>query len=749
MPDDADVLDQEIEDDDPEPERDRDIAGRMGSSCRKRLAEIWEDVRKGWQDQAERSNRQNDYWNIYNCRFGPEQFYNGNAQIYVPIVRNAIDARATRFVNQLFPANGRYVEAVSSDGSMPHAIVAILDHYIQKQKLKTEVFKALCRNGDVEGQYNLIVDWREIRRQVVSRETRGLRVRPGPGMPPIELPGEDVEDIAVDDIVDGYPGVEVLHDSDVLVLPATASSVDEALNSGGAVAIVRRWSKGKIKKLIADGDIRELDGERLLKEMSKAADDQMTNRHDASKELNEAVGIKAKGGHALVWETWAMLPLSKDGGYAEKGEPRLCRFYLGASTTVIGCKRNPYWNDLCPLLSAPVQKIAGVFKGEPLVAPIASMQYEANDAANKGADSATYSMLPIVAKDPEAGNGPFILNMAAIWEVDPNKVKFMEFPKLWQDAMAQVAAYKQEILQALSVSPAMMPQQTGRAGAKRNQAEIAMEQQVELLSTAEATSVLEENIATPLMGWFVDLDYQYRDADMTVRAFGEMGLRAAMEKVPPLQSRNRYLFRWWGVEQARNAAQIQQQLAFINIARGLRQDLVQEGYSLRLGPVIEVAAQAAFGARIAPLVLRDMREELSVAPDLENSLLADGYDLQVHPLDPDAEHLKLHQQAMTETGDPHGTIRVHMQRHVHAMQMKTQAQAQAQMKQMLAQQGAPGVPGAAGQPGVAGTPQPGRGGAPPRMGAQPAGPRMMKAPVGAIRPDAMPAAGAVGMPRRM
>ena len=52
-----------------------------------------------------------------------------------------------------------------------------------------------------------------------------------------------------------------------------------------------------------------------------------------------------------------------------------------------------------------------------------------------------------------------------------------------------------------------------------------------------------------------------------------------------------------------------------------------------------------------------------------------------------------------------------------------------------------------GQGGAPG-PRPSRSGAPPRIGAMPAGPRLATAPPGAIRPDAMPAAGAVPFPRR-
>ena len=76
----------------------------------------------------------------------------------------------------------------------------------------------------------------------------------------------------------------------------------------------------------------------------------------------------------------------------------------------------------------------------------------------------------------------------------------------------------------------MMPNSSGRPGAKRNQAEIAQEQQVDILTTADAVTTLEEGILTPLMQRFAQYDHQFRDAPMTIRMFGEMGERAVMQR---------------------------------------------------------------------------------------------------------------------------------------------------------------------------------------------------------------------------
>jgi hypothetical protein len=62
-----------------------------------------------------------------------------SASTCVPLVKDAVDARKTRFANQVFPPSGRYVDAISEDGTEPFATLSLLDHYVRKAKVRTEV----------------------------------------------------------------------------------------------------------------------------------------------------------------------------------------------------------------------------------------------------------------------------------------------------------------------------------------------------------------------------------------------------------------------------------------------------------------------------------------------------------------------------------------------------------------------------------------------------------------------------------
>ena len=133
------------------------------------LLDIYKDIEKGFQEQADRSDDNMDYWDCYNNVLNGNQFYEGNSRIFVPIVNNAVGARKTRFVNQMFPMSGRYVEATTEDGNLPQTEMALLEHYVRTAKLRTQVAPALVKSGDIEGQYTIQVTWRESERHVVRR----------------------------------------------------------------------------------------------------------------------------------------------------------------------------------------------------------------------------------------------------------------------------------------------------------------------------------------------------------------------------------------------------------------------------------------------------------------------------------------------------------------------------------------------------------------------------------------------------
>lgn len=681
--------------------RSRELLDEKG--VKDALMSLYKGVEKGYDDQINRTNEILSNWELYNSELTAKQFYNGNSKIFIPLVHDAVNARVIRFTNQLFPQSGKNVGVTTEDGVIPHALLALLNHYVKKTRLRTSIVPALIRNGDIEGQYTIYCNWRKTERSVVWRTTKAPELEEG-----VEDPDEEIEDIEEEEIVHDCPTVEVISDADFLVLPATASSLEQALDEGGSVTIIRRWTQARIEKLIAADEIDEEQGKGLLKQMG---DNPKDNKRDTAKEMVDAAGIKSdgRGKHALVYETWHKLFI--------EGKQRICRTYFAGRDQILSCRRNPFWADKLPIISEPVEKVAGSFKGRAKISMVADMQIQANDAINEAMDSAAYALMPIVMTDPEKNPrvGSMILSLAAIWEADPNSTKFAKMPVLWKDGLEIVAFAKSQIFQTLTVNPSQLTQAAGKK--KLNQAEIAQEQQVDVLTTADAATVMEEGVLSPMLARWVEMDHQFRDEDITVEQYGVMGVRAKMERIKPIQFNRRWQFEWMGVKGARNAQMLQQKIAGLNVLRGIPPQLY-EGHKLNLVPLITQMVEDMFGPELAPLIFEDMRSQLSQDPEQENELMLQGLDMPVHPLDNHQEHMQAHIRAMQEGGDASGALRVHLMKHQQMLAQATAAEAQKA-------QGGVGAPGGAG-PGVAGQPRP---------GAVPMAPRGGQAPPGAIHAD--------------
>lgn len=690
----------------PEAEAKLDRADQLAEKedIREALLDVFKDIEKGFDQQAERSDDNMDWWDVYNCNLGNNQFYNGNSKIFVPIVYNAVNARKTRFVNQLFPSNGRYVEVTTEDGTLPQTEMALLEHYIRQGKLRTRVAPALAKNADIEGQMTVQCSWEEHRRHVVYKVRK-----PPEGEDGAPEDDEEIEDIKEETIVSGHPHVEVIADSDLLVLPATANSTDQALEVGGSVTTICRWSKAKLKKMIKSGEMDTAAAEDMLEEMSRVDDQQ---KPDKSKEMVDAAGVKGdgRGKFALIYRTWVMLTI--------EGERRICLCYYGGRDRVLSCKRNPYWSDRIDIISAPSDKVDGSFKGVSRVKFVADLQYQANDACNEGMDSAAYALMPIVMTDPEKNpkTGSMVLALAAVWETSPIDTQFAKFPALWKDALEIIANCQATIFQTLSVNPAQITQANNPKSKKPNQAEIANEQQIDILTTTDFVTVMEDEILSPVVSFMMELDHQYRDKELTVREYGETGMLANMLPIPPLSMNKLYQFRWYGVEQARNAQMLQQQIGGLNTIMKVPPQMYQ-GYTFTAGPVLSQMVENLFGPRLAPLTFKDMRRELSFEPQEEDKVLAEGFTTPVHPQDDHMKHVQDHVQVAKAMGDPHGVFKVHIMAHMQALQAQQAASAP---------MGGPQPQGGAGGAGSG-----------PRAGASPGQPRPAQQPPGAIHADRM------------
>ncbi|PWT78228.1 MAG: hypothetical protein C5B60_01570 [Chloroflexi bacterium] len=656
----------------PEPsDRGENLAKRKAT--RDEILKLYTEIQKSFEASQDRVTEIEANWKMFTCNLTHNQLYNGRNELYFPVIYSAVNARATRFLNQLFPKSDRHVECVTLDGTLPRAAIAVCEHYIGTTNLR-QLMGSLCVAGDLEGQYNIYVSWVESSRYPIMRVLRGVDVE--------GFESEQVEDILEEEEMLGGPHVEVLSDADVNIWPITNDSVDGALATGGAVTIIRRWSKAKIRQLRDEGEIDDKIADEVLEDMDKVENGVY---RFIGKSLANSAGIKkgSEGTWLLVYEIWTELEIDKD-------EKRLCQIYMASKSRILMARRNPLWSDKCPLLSVPVEKMPGVAKGVAPVSQVAKLQYYATDVLNETADSATYSLVPIIFRDPASNTAPLTLAPGAVWDVAPSMVQFAQFPPLYQEGLDLLENIKQQIMQVLSVNPAAITQLTSRK--KMNQAEVAQEQQIDILTTADAVTVLEDGILSPLVSLFMDLDYQYREKDLTVRQFGQTGIGANLEKVSPLESGSKYSFRWSGVEVSRSQQQQQQKIAALNILKSIPPQ-AYPGYTLNVEPIIMDIVESVYGPQQGRLVFKDLRSQISIDPEKENALMDMGHSPFVHPMDDHQEHIASHQQSMQLDGDPSRLKMVHIQEHVLAMSQMAQAQQQA-MQPQGEQQGPGARPGA-------------------------------------------------------
>jgi hypothetical protein len=581
--------------------RSADLSKR--AKIREKLGDVYKAAEEAFRDQTRRSSDIDEYWDIYSCVLGGNQAYHGDNSLYVPSVLNAIEARVTRFANQIFPTSGRHVECISTDSSSPRAITSLVEHYIRKSQLRL-LIPSLLVCGDIEGHYWLYTYWNNSSRHIV-RKTMMPVISPEIG--PVGM----VPDIVEETLQASYPATEIISDCDVAVVPATSGSLADALDQGGSVTIVRRWNEVKIQRLIDAKMIDAGEGKKLIKDMSKDASQAWVVDRERKATFGAGIQGTGRGKHALVYETWTKLDVD--------GDEVLLQCFFAGRDRILHAHRNPLWCDRLPLIGHPARRQHGSHKGRSLVSAVDDLQYFVNDMANEAADSSNRAMCPIVMTDPVLSPryDSMITAMNAVWKCNPNGTRVLEFPQLWKDAGGIIQQLEAMIMQTMSVNPAMITQAYRRG--KPTQAEQMQEHAIDLLTTANAVTAIEEGILTPWVQLAVEMDHQFRDEAITVQQYGEMGVAAKLESIDPLQMDGRYVFRWDGVEQVRNAQQIQQQIAAINVVRGIPPQLYP-GYVLNLVPVLLPFFESTFGPQRGRLVFQDLKELAKTDPAAAQAL---------------------------------------------------------------------------------------------------------------------------------
>lgn len=699
--------------------RIKNYANDRESIAYEQASRLYNPIQQAYNNQENLADQIEEYWNIYNAIPDENQQYSGNSQCYVPAVRDAINARAKRALKQLFPATHKHVEAISADGDIPYTQLSLIEHYIHKTNLKSTI-RSMLIAGDVTGQWNLHIDWLK-----TNRKVRGI-IQKSPIVEVID--GEDVRDLGIplpgleaqeaideQEVTEEGPEITEFATSDLAVIPPTASSIDKA----EAVSLRLRMSEEAVQMMVDEGVFELPEGTANASAWFKGHKESVQSRQKTvpPQKMTADAGVKVHGtwAYALIYYVQAKIQ------FEEGQAPEEACIYFSGPNQIIGLIRSPYWGGKRDIISAPVDKLHGSFFGRSKVEPVKYLQWNLTDYWNMGQDSAMYSLMPIWAANPEKNPNwqSMVMGLAAVWPIAPQDIQPITQPQLYKDSMAICSGIKMQIWESLEVNEMMM----GRTpqGRKNNALIGAMQQEQNTVISDHAERV-EEVILNPLIERIFEYDQQFRTDALTVKARGEIGVKASMIDVEPQQWGNRYFFRWDGTAFIIGQNRLQQQIAWMNVLKGVPPAML-DGRRLSVLPILEAGTENIFGPDIAPKILIDERNMFTIDAAIENEMIWNQFVTPVHPGDNDVEHLREHMQVANQTGDPAGLFKQHMQAHMMQLQQKRQQEA-AQMQMMM--KGAPGSPGGAG-PGVAGTPRP---------GAMPGQPRF-QGPPGMVQADAM------------
>lgn len=640
----------------------------------------------------------------------------------MPAVRDTVNARAKRCLRRLFPANHKHVDAMSSDGKTPYTQLSLLEHYIRTTRLKSIIRSDLIA-GDVTGQWNLMVDWTTSKRRVTKLVKRNPMVDQIDGESVSDLGIEDPlaeeeEDTETEEVMEQGPEIIDFAIEDLAVIPPTCNDLQRAK----AVVLRLRYSKERVQEMVDEGVFILPEGSDI-DDFCKGEYGKLDKRNRAKKQTQDA-GIKTQGTnkYALIFMAHTKLDLGEG-----ELESAIVYYVGGSERDILGIIKNPLWSGKVPILSEPVERVQGSFYGKSKIEPVKFLQWNLCDFWNMGQDSAMYSLLPIYAVDPLKTPqwSQLTMGLAAIWPVGPSDIKTISTPQLWKDAASICDLIKRQIWESMDVNEMMMGKMP--AGRKNNQL-MGQMQQEQSTNIDDHADRYEEVILNPLTEMLFEFDQQFRTEEITIEARGEIGVKAALETIPPQQWGERIFFRWCGTAFEKNMQRLQQMIAWMNVAKGIPPQMMN-GRKLDLTPILEAGAEGIFGPEMAPRILIDERNTFTIPPATENAILHNGMPVDVHQADNDQEHIQSHMEAAQLTKDPMQLYKAHIGAHVASLKTKREKQmAEAQG----AQKGAPGSPGG-GPPGAAGAPRP---------GAQPAEQRPAQNPPGAVPQDQM--AGAPG-----
>jgi|JI6StandDraft_1071083.scaffolds.fasta_scaffold01692_21 hypothetical protein len=401
--------------------------------------------------------------------------------------------------------------------------------------------------------------------------------------------------------------------------------------------------------------------------------------------LNLGSMLRSRPNCAVFTEVWMNYDLYGDG----KPIPVLAT--IANYKTVVRLVRNPLWLQRHPYAGTRhIRRPGKMFYGLSVPDRIRSQTDVMNDVQNQTMDSLNFSLSPISIIDPAlAGDvNSFKYRPGAKWLGSPEGVEFKIFPDVSGAGLRYAQELRGQIAQFSDNNPNVAPQLSGKSRSATQSSIVAgavsQRQKVQLLLEEHETLVpLCENIQSLLV--------QYMDKNWQIKVQGPVGGTWITKNITPQDINATVDWVWRGAEQEeKSAVRSQQLLAFYNSA--LQTASLMPG-EVDLPGLFKRIAKEAFNLRDMDEIFKSMRDQKTIDPDVENVILSDGKDQEIHNGDNDQEHILAHEPLLDDNKiNDEGKLAVlrHLERHkiqMKAKQAVLEAKGRLQTMQMLAQQG--------------------------------------------------------------
>jgi hypothetical protein len=637
-------------------------------------------IRRTMDDRKPLEDEWLEGFRMWNVQKDENNYYKGNARLYIPEVRKNIEAQARQLTEAAFP-NDDYLACIPGKGGTYEGA----DLQLQLRKFQIEQanlpwkMHIFNRQKAMFGTSVAFIPWKNEKRKIWMSAKEGRKIRPK--FQEMEIfNGPDFE---VKSLLNWY----------------ALNPLSWDFQSHGCFE--NSWiDRFELKKRDKAGEVFNRD-ELEQKYGAALGKDELSRFIETIEASNLVVTRDGSAGavrlptkdqlaNKLLLHTQVHCFMELPEACLEDEDPKqpipvVVDIY---DTNHIGAiKRNKFFHQQTPYIhSWYIPPNADEFYGSGIPKATKYMQHEINSKAEQGMDSATLALNPIAIIDPAmAGNlDEFLVEPGAKWWASPNGVKLSSIPDVSPVAYQAIATLRSQIADFSDRSPALPAQLSGKSRTAYQAEIVASAAAIDVKSFQRLDELL---VFKPLMEQWEALTDQNIEDKQILHLFGGQYNKAKRVLVLKNKTLGKYLYQWKASSITQNRQILSRQLIdFLKVVFSNPQ--MAQGMNLNLAEIGRMLYREGFALPNYEKVFGLPYSE-TTDPSVEFEMLQEGMEISVSPGDDDDFHMKQHDKDMAEIEDEADKEEMaqHQAAHLQQKQKKAEeAQQKAQMMQMMAAQ---------------------------------------------------------------